>query len=166
MLARIDTTVQVLSTCIWVDAAIWWIYGQYKDTSILWDRERQDGKLTLFASVYFTNYSRNRSKFNRSGGGVITKRHHKYQCLYTLQWLHHQLQSISLSGHFRVFLDSPLPMFGFWRKKHDSQESVLYWKFTDIKEFFQLKDKIPVSRSGVSYGDSKIKCLRELAWCV
>ena len=49
---------------------------------------------------------------------------------------------------------------------YDSQESVLYWKFTDIKEWCQLKSKIPASRGGVSYGDRKIKCLQALAWWV
>ena len=48
----------------------------------------------------------------------------------------------------------------------DIQYSVLYWKFTDIKEWCQLKSKIPSSRSGVSYGDRKIKCLQSLAWLV
>ena len=45
-----------------------------------------------------------------------------------------------------------------------SQYSVLYWKFTDIKECYQLKARIPASCSKVSYGDRKIKCLQELAW--
>ena len=39
---------------------------------------------------------------------------------------------------------------------YDSQESVLYWKFTDTKEWCQLKTKITESRGGVSYGDRKI----------
>ena len=34
---------------------------------------------------------------------------------------------------------------------YDSQEYVIYWKFRDIKEWFQIKYKIPTSRSGVSY---------------
>ena len=38
-----------------------------------------------------------------------------------------------------------------------SQESVLCRKFTDIKEWRQLKSKIPASRGGVSYGDRYIK---------
>ena len=46
---------------------------------------------------------------------------------------------------------------------YDIQESVLYWKFTDIKEWCQLKANIPASRGGVSYGDRKINCLRALA---
>ena len=46
------------------------------------------------------------------------------------------------------------------------QESVLYWKFIDIKEWCQLKSKIPAISGGVFYGDRKIKCLQALAWCV
>ena len=34
---------------------------------------------------------------------------------------------------------------------YDSQESVLNWKFTDIKEWCQLKANIPAIHSGVSY---------------
>ena len=49
---------------------------------------------------------------------------------------------------------------------YDIQESVIYWEFTDIKEWCQIKSKIPASRGGVSYGDRKIKCLQELAWWV
>ena len=49
---------------------------------------------------------------------------------------------------------------------YDSQESVLYLKFTDIKEGCWIKDKIPASRDGVSYGDMKIKCLQALDWWV
>ena len=49
---------------------------------------------------------------------------------------------------------------------YDSQESVLYWKFTDIKDWCQLKSKILVSQGGVSYGHRKIKCLQALAWWV
>ena len=45
---------------------------------------------------------------------------------------------------------------------YDSQESVLYWKFTYIKECCQLKFKIPASRGGVSYGDRKINFLQAL----
>ena len=40
--------------------------------------------------------------------------------------------------------------------EYDRQESVIYWKFTDIKDWCQLKAKIPASRGGVSYGDRKI----------
>ena len=50
--------------------------------------------------------------------------------------------------------------------RYDSQESVLYWKFIDIKEWCQLKSKIPAIRGGLSYGYTKIKCLQALAWWV
>ena len=46
---------------------------------------------------------------------------------------------------------------------YDSQVSVIYWKFTDIKEWCVLKANIPASHSGVSYGDRKIKRLQALA---
>ena len=46
------------------------------------------------------------------------------------------------------------------------QESVMYWKFTDIKEWCQLKSNIPEIRGGISYGDRKIKHLQSLAWWV
>ena len=46
---------------------------------------------------------------------------------------------------------------------YDSQESVLYWKFTYIKEWCQIKAKILASRGGVYYEDRRIKCLQELA---
>ena len=49
---------------------------------------------------------------------------------------------------------------------YDSQESVLYWKFTYIKEWCQIKYNIPASRGGVYYGDRKIKRLQALAWWV
>ena len=50
--------------------------------------------------------------------------------------------------------------------RYDSQESVLYWKISDIKELCQLKFKIPASRGGMSYGDRKINCLQALTWWV
>ena len=49
---------------------------------------------------------------------------------------------------------------------YDIQESVICWKFTDIKEWCQLKANIPASCSGVSYGERKIKFLQALDWLV
>ena len=49
---------------------------------------------------------------------------------------------------------------------YDSQESVLYWKFTDIKEWCQLKSKIPEIQGGVYDGDRNIKYLQALDWWV
>ena len=46
---------------------------------------------------------------------------------------------------------------------YDSQESVLCWTFTDIKEWCQLKAKFPEICGWVSYGDRKINCLQALA---
>ena len=47
---------------------------------------------------------------------------------------------------------------------YDSQDYVLYWEFTYIKEWCQIKAKIHVICSGVSYGDRKINCLQAQAW--
>ena len=49
---------------------------------------------------------------------------------------------------------------------YDTQESVLYWKFIDIKECYHLKSSIHASRGGISVGDRKTKCLQELDWWV
>ena len=49
---------------------------------------------------------------------------------------------------------------------YENQESVIYWKFTDFKEWCQLKSKIPASRGGVYYRDKKIKFLQALDWWV
>ena len=49
---------------------------------------------------------------------------------------------------------------------YDIQEPILYRKFIDIKEWCQIKSKIPASRGGVSYGDKKINYLQSLAWWV
>ena len=46
---------------------------------------------------------------------------------------------------------------------YDSQESVLYRKLTNIKEWCQLRASIPIIHGGVSYGDRKIKFLKKLA---
>ena len=51
------------------------------------------------------------------------------------------------STHVRVLVDDG----------YGSQEFILYWKFTDIKEWCQIKAKIPASHGGASYGDRKIK---------
>ena len=49
---------------------------------------------------------------------------------------------------------------------YDSQDSVINWKFTDIKEWCQIKANIPAIRGGVSHRHRKIKCLQALAWWV
>ena len=45
-----------------------------------------------------------------------------------------------------------------------TQESVLHWKFTDIKEWCQLESKKPVICCGIYVGDRKINFLQALAW--
>ena len=67
MRERIYTTWQVWSNFIRVDAASWWSHVQYTDTAIIWGRKIQYGELTLFASVYFTDYVSNMRRLNRSG---------------------------------------------------------------------------------------------------
>ena len=51
------------------------------------------------------------------------------------------------STQVRVLVD-----YGYY-----SQEYVLYWRFTDIKEWFQIKPNITARHSGVFYGGRKIK---------
>ena len=46
--------------------------------------------------------------------------------------------------------------------EYDSQDSVMYCKFTDMKELCKLKSKIHASRGGVSYGYRKMKFLQSL----
>ena len=67
MWERIDTMGQVLLTCSRVDADSWWSRRQYKYTAILRGRERRYVKLTFFASIYFSGYARNRSRFKMIG---------------------------------------------------------------------------------------------------
>ena len=47
-----------------------------------------------------------------------------------------------------------------------TQYLVLYWNFTEIREWCQLKYNIPESRGGISFVDRNIKCPQELAWWV
>ena len=49
---------------------------------------------------------------------------------------------------------------------YENQESVLYWKFTDINKWCHLKANIPVSCGGIYFVDRRIKCLQALAWWV
>ena len=65
--ASMYPTRQVWSTCSRVDAFSSWSRGQYKYTAVLRGRKRQYGKITLFASVHFIGYARNKSRFNSSG---------------------------------------------------------------------------------------------------
>ena len=45
---------------------------------------------------------------------------------------------------------------------YDIQYLVLYWKFTDIKDWYQLKSMIPANSGGIYDGDRKIKGLQAL----
>ena len=47
---------------------------------------------------------------------------------------------------------------------YDTQNTVLYWNFTDIIEWCKLKANIPVIRVGIYFGDNKINYLKELTW--
>ena len=49
---------------------------------------------------------------------------------------------------------------------YDIQYLVLYWKFTDIKDWYQLKPRIPANSGGIYDGDRKIKGLQALDWWV
>ena len=49
---------------------------------------------------------------------------------------------------------------------YDTQYVVLYWQFSEIKEWRQSKANIPVSCGGIYFGARKVKCLQELAWWV
>ena len=126
MWERTYPTVQVWSTCIRVDAASWWSCGQYTYTVILRGCERRYGKLTLFASVYFTGYASNRSRFNRSGWNPPTEAP--------------QVSTV-VQVPFDIFTGTLQGIVGFTSTRvqvlvdhvYDSQESVLYWKFTYIK---------------------------------
>ena len=120
----------------------------------------------FFKSVYFTGYVSNRSRFNRSvqnsshrgttsinsctsyNGCTISSSQYLYRNNSGYYWLH-QYQ-------VRVLVDDG----------YDSQASFLYWRFTDIKEWCQLKCKIPTSCSRISYGYMKIKYLQEMDWRV
>ena len=154
--ASIYPTGPVWSTCSRVDVASWWRRGQYKYTAILRGCERQYVKLTLFSSVYFTYYSGNMITFNRIGwksvhrgttslSGCTSSSQYLYGDTAGYSWLHQYP-----SSGFRVWW--------IWKPR-----SVIYWSFTYIKEWCQIKSKIPASRGGVSYRDRKIKCLQAMA---
>ena len=41
---------------------------------------------------------------------------------------------------------------------------MMYWNFSDIREWCELKFNISISRGGLPIGDIKIKCLQVLDW--
>ena len=48
----------------------------------------------------------------------------------------------------------------------DTQETLLYLKFIEIRDWCQLKSKIPVIRVVISFGYRKINCLQSLSWWI
>ena len=157
MWARIYPTGQIWSTCSPVYPVIWWNCRKYIYTAILRGRKRRYSELTLFAYFYFTGYASNRSIFNRSGWKSA------HRCTTNLNSGTSSSQYIygDTSGYSWLH---QYPGSGFVDDKYDSQESVLYWRFTYIKEWCQLKANIPARRGGVYYGYRKINCLQSLAW--
>ena len=57
------------------------------------------------------------------------------------------------TSHTKVFVE----------EIYDTQDAVLYRKFTDIKEWCHFKSKIYVSHGGISFGDRKINCLQQMS---
>lgn len=47
---------------------------------------------------------------------------------------------------------------------YDTIDCLIHWKFSDIRDWCELKTKLPATRGGVTYGDRKIKVLQALAW--
>ena len=71
------------------------------------------------------------------------------------------------TGTFQVILGfTSIQVWVLVDDGYDRQESVLYWKITDIKEWCHLKSNIPASCGGVSYWDRKIKWFQVLSWWV
>ena len=48
--------------------------------------------------------------------------------------------------------------------RYGARETVLYWKFSDIKQWCDLKSKTTMSHGCISFGDINIKCLKVIAW--
>ena len=75
--------------------------------------------------------------------------------------------SIVVQVPFNFFMGKLQGILGFtstqvWvlvSNRYDSQESVLYWKNTEGKEWCQIKSNTPASRGGLYYGYRKIKFL-------
>ena len=120
----------------------------------------------MLASVYFTDYVRNRSRFNRRR----KKPPIEVPQVSTIVKVATDAPSVPVN----IFTGTRQGIIGFTNTqvlvlvedRYDSQESVLYWKLTDIKYWFQLKAKISASRGEVSHVDRRIKFLQEMAWWV
>ena len=126
----------------------------------------QDGELTLFASVYFTGYARSGIIFNKSGENLPKEAPQVSTVV--------KIATDAPSVPVNIFTGRLQGILGFTITQvqvlvddgYDSQELVLYWKLADIKDWCQLKSKIPKSYGEVYYGNKKIKGLQALAWCV
>ena len=49
--------------------------------------------------------------------------------------------------------------------RYDTKNTVIYWKLSDIRDWCQLKENIPMINGGLYFGDRRIKCLQALVWC-
>ena len=106
MWTRIHPTVQVWSTYIRVDAYSLWSRGQYKYTSIIQRSEIRYGKLTFFICLFYRLFQQ-QEQIQKEWVKIWPQKHHKSHWLY-------KFQSISLRGHFKVLLASPIPRLEFW----------------------------------------------------
>ena len=174
MWAKIDPTGNVWSTCSLVVPDSLWIRGQFKKIAILWIHEILCRKLTLFTSVYFTEY------VSISIRVTIIKSEYTHRCttrfnsVTRVRFLTNEYEpgaSINPSAK-NVFMGTLQGILGVTTSHiqvlvedgYDTQESVLYWKFIDINEWWHLRYKIHVIYGGISFRDRKIKCLQALAW--
>ena len=129
-------------------------------------RERLYGKITLFESIYFTCYVINNSILNKGNPPPPPEAPQVSTVVQVAMYATSVLDNI-FTEKIQVILDFTSTQF--WvlvDDGYDSQELVLYCKFTDVKEWCQLKSKILAICSGVYYGDRKIKCLQALDWWV
>ena len=162
----IETTVQVWSAFIQVYAASLWGHGHYKYTAILQGRERRYGKLTILC-LFILQVMSAKGSYSKGAGENLPTEVPQVSTVV-------QVATAAPSVSYNIFTGTLQGNFAFTITQvrvlvddvYDSQEYLLYWKFINIKEWWQLKAKIPVSRGGVSYGDRKIKCLQALAWWV
>ena len=107
----------------------------------------------MFASIYFTGYASNRSISAGVGENTPTEAPQVSTVV--------QVATSAPPVPVNIFTGTLQDILGFAINQvrvlvdngYYSQESVLCWKFTDIKEWRQLKSKTPASRGGVYYGD-------------
>ena len=115
------------------------------------DTKDDTAKLTLFSSVYFTSYTSKRSRFKR----IVKNTPTEAQQVSTVV----QVTTTSPSVPVNIFIGKIQGILVFTNTQvrvlvddgYDSQEPVLYWKFTDIKEWYQLKFNIPARFGGISF---------------